>query len=287
MYLDPSLPLEPPERYVEAVVRQARTSFYWAMRKLDPDRRRALFAVYAFCRVVDDIADSFEDAEVKLASLAAWRGEVSALYAGKPQHPIAKELAHHQPVYNLKHGDFLAVISGMELDAQVTVRLQSMHDLEVYCDQVACAVGRLCVRIFGLDENLGMSLAKELGLALQLTNILRDIAEDAARDRIYLPAQMLRDAGAEGETVQDALTAPHFADVCETIAEKAEYHFKSAQAIMSDAPKQRTAPARMMMGAYKVILSRLRRRGWQDLNVTVGLGRFEKLVIAVRYGFLN
>ncbi len=176
-------------------VRAAGTSFYWAMRLLPVERREAMFAVYAFCRVIDDIADSDDPPAVKLAALADWRAEVAAIYAGTPTRPLARVLADVAARHRLRQEDFLALIDGMEMDAREDIVAPSLSVLDQYCDRVASAVGRLSVRIFGDDSTDADRVAFALGRALQLTNILRDLDEDAARGRLYLPRELLERHG--------------------------------------------------------------------------------------------
>ncbi|MDP4796132.1 MAG: presqualene diphosphate synthase HpnD [Rhodospirillales bacterium] len=285
--IDTSLPSASPDAYVEAMVRRAGTSFFWAMRRLDEPRRRGVFAVYAFCRDVDDIADGDLPLDRKRALLDAWRQEIEILYGGACHHPISCALVDPSQTFNLKKADFLAVIDGMEMDALPRVRIADLEELTLYCDRVACAVGRLCVRVFGLGESEGIRLSADLGQALQLTNILRDIVEDAARDRIYLPADMLADAGAGGDGVEDIITAPGLVSICETLALKAEKHFAGAEACIATCDPKAVRPAVMMMQVYRRILDKLQRRGWQELNVNVGPSKLEKILIAIRYGILG
>ncbi len=285
--IDTSLPSGSPDAYVEAMVRRAGTSFFWAMRRLDEPRRRGVFAVYAFCRDVDDIADGDLPLDRKRAMLDAWRQEIETLYGGACHHPISCALVDPSRTFNLKKADFMAVIDGMEMDALPRVRIADLDELTLYCDRVACAVGRLCVRIFGLGEAEGVQLSADLGQALQLTNILRDIVEDAARDRIYLPADMLDDAGASDDGIEDVIMAPGLVGICETLAHKAEQHFDGAASCIATCDPKAARPAVMMMQVYRRILDKLQRRGWQNLNVDVGPSKFEKIMIAIRYGILG
>lgn len=282
--LEPDLPPNPPEAYVEALVRRAGTSFFWGMRRLEASRRRAVFAVYAFCREVDDIADGNLPLDRKRALLDAWRAEIELLYGGVCHHPITRALQAPVATYGLNKADFLAVIDGMEMDALPRVRIADMDELLLYCDRVACAVGRLCVRIFGMGEDEGIRLSTELGLALQLTNILRDIVEDAGRDRVYLPADMLAEAGAGGESAADVMTAPRLSVLCDRLARRADAHFNAAGVIINNADPAAVRPAVMMMQVYRRILDKLLARGWDELDKDVGPSKFEKLMIAVRYG---
>ena len=285
--IDISLPSTSPDVYVEAMVKRAGTSFFWAMRRLPAHRRKGVFAVYAFCRDVDDIADGDLPLDRKRILLDAWRQEIESLYGGTSHHPISHALAEPARTFDLKKADFLAVIDGMEMDAYPRVRIADLDELTLYCDRVAGAVGRLCVRIFGLGDAEGILLSADLGQALQLTNILRDIVEDAARDRVYLPADLLVLAGAGGDGVEDIVTAPGLPALCDKLAAKAEQHFDGAAVIIAKADPVAARPAVMMMHVYHPILAKLQKRGWQSLEQDVGPSRLEKIMIAVRYGIFG
>jgi presqualene diphosphate synthase len=200
---------------IRAKVAAAGTSFYWAMRLLPAARRDAMFAVYAFCREVDDIADSADAPATKRAGLAAWRREIDAIYHGKAQWPLGRVLAEAVAAYRLRREDFLAVIDGMEMDAAADIRAPKLAELDRYCDCVAGAVGRLSVRIFGTDSPAADTVAGALGRALQLTNILRDLVEDAERGRLYLPREILLAHGIAGADPQAVLRHRRLPAVCE------------------------------------------------------------------------
>lgn len=285
--IDPTLPSSSPDAYVEAMVKRAGTSFFWGMRRLEPARRRGVFAVYAFCREVDDIADGDLPLDQKIALLAAWREEVDRIFDGSATHPISGTIIEALKNFALDRQDFIDVIDGMEMDAHPCVRIKDLAELELYCDRVACAVGRLCVPIFGLRHDEGIELSRALGLALQLTNILRDVTEDAGRDRVYLPADMLMEAGAKGEAIEDVLTAPHLDDVCAALALRTGRYFDQARMITKAADPAAARPAVMMMEVYHRVYQRLLKRGWDDLNQDVGLSKMRKILIAIRYGLFS
>lgn len=285
--IDPDLPAGPPDTYVEAMVKRAGTSFFWAMRSLKLERRRGVFAVYGFCRDVDDIADGDLPLDQKRALLELWRKEIKGIYDGTPSHPIGQALVEPVKTYGLKEADFVAVIDGMEMDAYPRVRIQDMAELELYCDRVACAVGRLCVPIFGLRKDEGVSLSASLGAALQLTNILRDVIEDAAIDRVYLPAELLAHADVKSDQITDVLAAPGLAELCAGLAERAEQHFENAKAIIQNADPKAARPAHMMLQVYYRVFQKLQKRGWRDLEKDVRPSKFEKIAIALRYGIFG
>jgi presqualene diphosphate synthase len=279
-------PADDPRAAIRARVAAAGTSFYWAMRLLPEARREAMFAVYAFCRDVDDIADSDDPPAAKRAELARWRRDIEAIYTRPVGSGLLRVLAEVAATYKLRREDFLAVIDGMEMDAAADIRAPSLAELDLYCDRVASAVGRLSVRIFGTDVPAADRVASALGRVLQLTNILRDLAEDAARGRLYLPHELLSAQGITEREPQAVLRHARLGAVCEQLAEIAERHFADARSAMRDCPRRAMRPAAVMGAVYHAILVRLRRRGWRDLAQEVKLPKPLKLWLAVRHGVL-
>ncbi len=271
--------------HVRAVVADSGTSFFWAMRLLPEPRRDAMFAIYAFCREVDDIADDPAPMAEKSAGLAGWRDEIARLYAGRPTYPTGRALLGPVNAYCLRQEDFLALVEGMEMDA-ADIRAPTMEDLELYCDRVACAVGRLSVRAFGATEARAEDVAFALGQALQLTNILRDIEEDAERGRLYLPRELLEANGIAATDLAEVLRHPALPAVCDALAEIAERRYAEAQAALADCARRPMRPARVMLEVYRRTLARLRARGWTRLEEPVSLPKAEKLWIALRHGLL-
>jgi presqualene diphosphate synthase len=269
---------------VEAIVRAAGTSFYRGMRVLPPDRRHAMYAIYAFCRVVDDIAD---DEAVplteRLPSLAAWRTRIAGLYRGATDGPVTRVLAEAVRRYALREEDFIAVIDGMQMDAETPIVAPDLATLDLYCDRVAAAVGRLSVRAFGDASPAADRVAHALGRALQLTNILRDVREDAGRGRLYLPCEYLDTADVPRDPLA-ALAAPRLPEVCARVASLAHAQFQAAREAMATCDRQAMRPARLMGATYAAILARLERRGWARLDERVSLPAWQKLWVAVRYG---
>jgi presqualene diphosphate synthase len=271
--------------HVEAIVRGAGTSFYWAMRRLPEVKRRAMFGIYAFCREVDDIADGTAAAPEKMAALGRWRGEIERLYGDHPRDPVTRALKQAVDDFGLRKEDFRAIIDGMEMDARESLRIADMDELNLYCDRVACAVGRLSVRVFGISDDIGMELASSLGQALQLTNILRDITEDAERDRLYIPADLLGAHDIAAGDIRVVLNHPRFPQVCDTLAAVARRRFDQAEAGILQCDADKIRPAVMMMEVYRRILDKLAHRGWLKLNLPVAISKPGKLWIALRYGF--
>jgi phytoene synthase len=268
--------------HVDGVVREAGTSFFWAMRWLPADRRRAMFAVYAFCREVDDLADAAADPATKVAALDDWRGEIDALYRDRPARPTSRALVEPVRRYDLERADFEAVIDGMAMDAAGPIVAPSEAELERYCDRVAAAVGRLCVKIFGAGDANGREVADQLGQALQLTNILRDLDEDAAIGRLYLPREALERRGLPTDDPTRTLAHPALPAVCDELAARAGRAFDRAEAAMARCPRGTMRPAWMMMAIYRLTLVRLRARGWAAPRAPVAPGKLVKLWVALR-----
>ena len=265
----------------EAVVRGAGTSFFRGMKVLPPDRRAAMYAVYAFCRIVDDVADEPGPRPGKISGLAAWRARIAALYAGHADDPVTRVLLRAVHAYALRQEDFIAVIDGMEMDIDPVIA-PDLPTLDLYCDRVAAAVGRLSVRAFGDASAKADEVAWHLGRALQLTNILRDVAEDAGRGRLYLPADWLADAGIPPDPAV-ALRHPALPAVCARGAAQAQAHFIQAHAAMQHCVPAAMRPARVMGATYTALLHRLQRRGWTRLDQHVRVPKWQKLLIALRY----
>jgi squalene synthase HpnD len=267
---------------VERIVRGAGTSFFHGMRVLPPDRRHAMYAIYAFCRIVDDIADGEFAIAQKRTALDDWRGWVSGLFHGAGRDAVTRVLCRAVAAFALREADFLAVIDGMEMDAEGIVA-PDLATLDLYCDRVAGAVGRLSVRAFGDASADADRVAQALGRALQLTNVLRDVHEDAMRGRLYLPREYLA-AEQVPPLPLPALADPGLAAVCARLACDAHARFAEAKAAMRRCDSRAMRPARLMAATYAAILARLERRGWQHPEQPAKLPRAEKLWIALRYG---
>jgi presqualene diphosphate synthase len=267
---------------VERLVKAAGTSFYRGMRVLPPDRRLAMYAVYAFCRAVDDIADEESPFETRLPRLNEWRARIAGLYEGRADDPITRVLLPAIQNFSLRQEDFQGVIDGMQMDAETVIVAPDLATLDTYCDLVASAVGRLSVRAFGDASPPADRVAHHLGRALQLTNILRDVAEDAERDRLYLPREFLDEAGVP-HNPHAALRNPGLDRVCRRVAAMAHEHFRGAHAAMAQCDRRAMKPAKLMGATYGALLSRLERQGWSRPENRVSLPTWQKLWIAVRY----
>jgi len=265
-----------------AARRASGSSFYTAMRILPRERREAIFEIYSFCRAVDDVADDGGPRDQRLAQLTEWRDDVNALYSGAAP-PRLHGLAGPMRRFGLKREDFLAIIDGMEMDTVSDIRAPDWATLDLYCDRVASAVGRLCVRVFGLEAAPGVALAHHLGRALQLTNILRDLDEDAAIGRLYLPREALHAAGITTADPHAALASPGLDRACAVVVERACSHFAEADAIMQACPRAAVRTPRVMREAYRSILDGLVARGWAPPRQPIRLPRSRLVWIVLRY----
>jgi presqualene diphosphate synthase len=261
------------------------SSFYAAMRILPRAQREAMFQIYSFCRHVDDIADSQGPRAERLEALQQWRQDIDALYRGHPPARLRDYLASVQK-FDLKREDFLAIVDGMEMDVPQDIRAPDLATLDLYCDRVASAVGRLSVRVFGLPEADGMKLAHHLGRALQLTNILRDIDEDAGIGRLYLPRESLLHAGIASTDPLGVIADPALPNVCGPLVERARGHFEAADQIMARNPRRVVRAPRIMSKYYRAILELLVARGFALPRAPVRLNKFARLAIVLRYALI-
>jgi phytoene synthase len=261
------------------------SSFYAAMRILPAEQRQAMFQIYSFCRKVDDIADSDGPRDERLAALQQWRDDIDALYRGQPPARLA-DYAGSVKRFDLQRADFLAIVDGMEMDVPQDIRAPDLATLDLYCDRVASAVGRLSVRVFGLPDGDGIGLAHHLGRALQLTNILRDIDEDAGLGRLYLPHEWLHEAGVTETDPLKVAADPRLPKVCAPLVERARMHFATSDEIMARNPRRLVRAPRIMSKYYGSILQRLVARGFAPPRDPVRVSKVTKLAIVLRYALI-
>ncbi len=270
---------------IEQRVRRSGSSFYWAMRLMTAERRAAMYAIYAFCREVDDIADEPGEPAEKRRGLAAWRDDIAAIYDGKrPRLPLAAALVRPVAEFELPKADLLAVVDGCEMDAEDGMVRPSWVVLDLYCDRVACAVGRLSVRIFGDFTPRCLDVADHQGRALQLTNILRDVWADAQIGRLYLPDEALSAHGIDAGEPLAVLAHPALPLVCRDVAEVARNHYREARAAMADCSRSAMRPATVMLEMYHAIFQRCEATGWRPSPVPVRVPTAVKLWCALRHG---
>ena len=262
----------------------AGSSFYAGMRILPKAEREGMYAIYAFCRQVDDIADDLEGsrAERKVA-LERWHAYIDALYAGGD----AGQAGFLRPAverFALDPVDFHAVLDGMMTDVEGDVRWPSAEELDLYCDRVASAVGRLSVRVFGMEREPGLALAHHLGRALQLTNILRDIDEDAGIGRVYLPREALTAAGVALTTPEAVAADTRIDPACRAVAAEAHRHFRESDAILAKRPRGHRIAPRLMSAAYAKLLVQMEAAGWAPPRTRVRVSKIGLVWTLVRLG---
>lgn len=270
-----------------AVTAKSGSTFYWPMRLLPASKRAAMFAIYAFCRRIDDIADEPGEPADKRAALDVWRRDIRDLYVGgAPNGPLTAALKGAIERYGLPRTEFEALIDGMAMDvageASGGMRAPDLDALRLYCRRVAGAVGMLAIRVFDRADPATERFALALGEALQLTNILRDLAEDAELGRLYLPRELLLAAGITADRPAEVLTHPALPRACEALADLAETRFAEARAAIGGQARGSLWAATAMMVLYHRLLRRLRAAGWRDLNARVRVGRRESAWVAVR-----
>jgi phytoene synthase len=274
------------EALVTEKTRAAGTSFYWAMRLLEPKRRLAMYAIYAFCREVDDIVDEPGEQADKTRRLDLWAEDIALLYQSlEPRQDLAAALRPAIKAYDLPMADFIAIIEGCRMDLGAGLVRPSLAVLDLYCDRVAAAVGRLSVRVFGDFKQKSLELANHQGRALQLTNILRDVAVDAAIGRLYLPDELLHRHGITGRDIAAILADPALPSVCADLAKQAERHFALARQALRDSDRRAVRPAVLMLEMYWAIFRRCRAAGWRPQLPPISLPKRTKLWCALRYGF--
>lgn len=268
-----------------AAQRASGSSFYLGMRLLPPRQREAVYEIYSFCRKVDDVADDCGPRPMRLAELQRWQTDLDALYAGSPP-PRLRSLAEPVRDFALAKEDFLAIIDGMEMDVVADIRAPDLATLDLYCDRVASAVGRLCVKVFGMGPADGIALSHHLGRALQLTNILRDLDEDAGIGRLYLPRELLLDKEITETEPALVLAHPNLEKVCGFLIERIRNHFAEADLVMQRSPRKTVRTPRVMAEVYKLILAGLVARGWSPPRERVRVGRPQLLWILARYAVI-
>ena len=244
-------------RHVSSVTKAAGSSFYGAMRLLPVARREAMFAIYAFCREVDDIADGDQPTDERRRLLDEWRAEIDRVYDGEPSLPTARARVEATARFDLQRADFMAVIDGMQMDVDQTIAAPPLAELETYCARVAGAVGLLSIRAFGISTKRAEEFALALGTALQLTNILRDLRQDAEIGRLYLPRELLTGHGIDSRNPDEVLAHPALGGVCEEIAAMARDRYELAVKARADCPGRALRPAMVKMELYRKVLELL------------------------------
>ncbi|MEM8514994.1 phytoene synthase [Massilia sp. MP_M2] len=268
-----------PDEYCQQKTVQSGSSFYYSFLFLPPERRRAITALYAFCREVDDTVDEATDGSVARIKLAWWRTEVSKMYAGTPTHPVMLALQPHIALYKLEEQHLQAIVDGMEMDLDQS-RYLDYPGLQRYCWHVAGVVGILSASIFGYTNPQTLAYAEKLGLAFQLTNIIRDVGDDARKGRIYLPVSELQQFGV---TANDLLKLQHsekFEALMAFQAKRAQAIYDEALALLPKQDRRAQRPGLMMASIYRTLLDEIQRDGYHVLNQRISLTPLRKLWLA-------
>ena len=270
-----------PEQYVQDKAARSGSSFYYAFLFLPPQRRAAITAFYAFCREVDDVVDEVTDPGVAATKLAWWRNEVAAAFSGQPSHPVMKALLPHSAEYAIHADHLLAVIDGCQMDLDQS-RYLDFPGLERYCHLVAGVVGEVAAGIFGRSSDATTAYAHRLGLAMQLTNIIRDVGDDARRGRIYLPVSELKRFDVKASEVLNRGYSERFTALMKFQAERAHRLYDEAFALLPDADRNAQKPGVMMANIYRTLLREIEADQFQVLHQRTSLTPLRKLWIAMR-----
>ena len=270
-----------PEEYCQQKAASSGSSFYYSFVFLPPNRRRAITALYAFCREVDDVVDECQDAQIAATKLAWWRLELDRLYAGKPQHPVTQALLPLLSEFSLPQEQLLEIIDGMEMDLQQT-RYLDFKALSLYCYRVASVVGLLAAEIFGYTDRQTLKYAHDLGMAFQLTNIIRDVGEDARRGRVYLPLDELKRFEVPVADILNSRYSENFRKLMEFQIDRAEQYYTQAMNQLPAVDRKTQRPGLVMAAIYRTLLDEIRRDGCQVLSHHTSLPPLRKLWIAWR-----
>jgi len=268
-----------PDEYCQQKAAASGSSFYYSFLFLPPERRRAITALYAFCREVDDVVDETADAQLAATKLAWWRVEVGNLFAQNPQHPVTKALSPHLKPFGITQEKLSDIIDGMEMDLTQT-RYLDWPGLERYCYRVASVVGLLAAGIFGYRDARTLEYARELGLAFQLTNIIRDVGEDARKNRIYLPMADLKEFGVPAADILNARETPEFGKLMAFEAARARGHYHKAMQSLPAADRKPQRPGLIMAAIYRALLEEIERDGFRVLTQRTSLTPLRKFWIA-------
>ena len=268
-----------PDEYCQQKTAQSGSSFYYSFLFLPPERRRAITALYAFCREVDDTVDETSDQSVARIKLAWWRNEVTQMFTGTPTHPVMLALQPHLAVYDLKQEHLLAIIDGMEMDLDQS-RYLDYPNLKKYCWHVAGVVGILSASIFGVTNPQTLRYAEALGLAFQLTNIIRDVGEDARKGRIYLPINELQQFNVTAADLLNARHSEKFEALMKFQADRAQKLYDEAFALLPQDDRRAQRPGLMMAAIYRTLLDEIERDGFHVLNQKISLTPLRKLWLA-------
>jgi phytoene synthase len=268
-----------PDEYCQEKAAKSGSSFYYSFLFLPPERRRAITALYAYCREVDDVVDECTDPSLARIKLAWWRTQVDQMFDGKPDHPVTRALQPHLETCSITRARLLAVIDGMEMDLDQT-RYLDYPGLQRYCWHVAGVVGILSASIFGVTQGGTLLFAEKLGLAFQLTNIIRDVGEDGRKGRIYLPVNELQQFNVTAADILNARHSENFEKLMRFQVERAQRVYDEAFALLPKEDRRAQRPGLMMSAIYRTLLTEIERDGFHVLNQRISLTPIRKLWLA-------
>jgi phytoene synthase len=268
-----------PDEYCQDKAAQSGSSFYYAFLFLPPERRRAITALYAFCREVDDVVDEAKEESVAHIKLAWWRTQIDKMFDGAPEHPVTRALQPHLQAYDISRERLLAIIDGMQMDLDQS-RYLDWPGLRKYCWLVAGVVGELSANIFGHTDPRTLEYAGKLGLAFQLTNIIRDVGDDARRGRIYLPVDDLQQFQVKAADILNGVYSERFSALMRFQAERARGLYREAMLALPEVDRRAQRPGLMMAAIYYSLLAEIERDDWQVLHQRISLTPMRKLWLA-------
>jgi phytoene synthase len=268
-------------KFVSRITRRSRSNFFFAFLTLPRPQREAIYAVYAFCRIVDDAVDLGQDRQAQRQELARWREEIRRVYEGTPEHPAAERLQAAVKLFPIPREALLEIIAGVEMDLERST-YETFEDLYPYCYRVASAVGLSCIEIFGYADTRARQYAIDLGVALQLTNIMRDVQPDARAGRVYLPQEDLRRFGIKGDDLASGRYTPAFVELMATQAARARTYYERAWAALPRSDERTLFAAEIMGRTYFALLETMERRRYRVFGERVSVPTPKKLGIALR-----
>ena len=268
-----------PDQYCQERAAKSGSSFYYSFLFLPPEKRRAITALYAFCREVDDAVDECSDPAVAKAKLAWWREEIDRVFSGNPEHPVGRALKTVVSRHDLPVELFSEIVDGMEMDLD-QLRYPDFKSLQLYCYRVASVVGLLSAEIFGFEDRKTLDYAHDLGIALQLTNIIRDVGEDARRNRIYLPMDEMAEYGVTAADILNARPGENFDKLMAFQIGRAKRYYEKALRILPDSDRQNQKPGLVMAAIYSALLDEIARNPGSVLKCKTSLTPIRKIWIA-------
>ena len=267
--------------------KHSKSSFYWGMRILGSEKRNAMYAIYAFCKEVDDIGDKNAKKANKKKELNLWRKKIDQIYKNNFNDTFAKELNKNIKRYSLKKNLFIEIINGIEMDIDNKMVRPSKKIFDLYCYRVAGAVGLLSLSIFGENNKFSRKFGLNLANAFQITNILRDIKEDSLMKRLYMPNEIIKKANIKEKSINDIIKNKNFDKAYKMLSKVADRKFKEAERYLKYCSKKKLRSAIIMMETYKLLLKKLKKKGWSDCKEKVKLNKIEKVILFLKISLFS